>query len=158
MSKSYVHIRLHSHYSVQVVCRDYIADACMSVLASCNRLCDIIANGVMLAASTHASHEITNPRKYLAALFNRQRNAAWWKPRGTVVEWPYCVRALQVLRKKNKYFELKNSWGYRPNSNYLLSSVTVNTAHVSAVAHTQILTDITHTSYTQTHTHTPWTR
>ena len=23
----------------------------------------------------------------------------------------------------NKYFELKNSWGCRPNSNYLLSSV-----------------------------------
>ena len=34
----------------------------------------------------------------------------------------------------NKYFELKNSWGYRPNSNYLLSSVANRTQqHVRTV-------------------------
>ena len=73
----------------------------------------------------------------------------------------------------NKYFESKNSWGCRPNSNYLLASVVLgkstthiwnthvnctacrHTKHVHAVAyaHAQIYTQLTtHLSHTHTHT------
>ena len=53
--------------------------------------------------------------------------ASWEKESGSVAKlwfFQYPVRLLRNIDSNvNKYFELKNSWGCRPNSNYLLSSV-----------------------------------
>ena len=83
------------------------------------------------------------------------------------------------VHSMNKYFKLRNSWGYCPNSNYLLASVVLgksithvwnthvnctvcrHTKHADAVTcahahiHTQLTTHATHTHmHTRTHTHT----
>ena len=58
---------------------------------------------------------------------------------------------------ENKYFELKYSWDYRPNSNYLLSSVTSQDTmtcqnNATTYAHTEGMS--TH-SFTQAWAHRP---
>jgi len=56
----------------------------------------------------------------------------------------------------NKYFHLKNSWGCRPNSNYLLSSVasqdTATCQNNNATGHTARMS-IEHTSFTKAWAH-----
>ena len=84
-------------------------------------------------------------------------------------------RRLSILQNANKYFELKNSWGYRPNSNYLPAFIMLgeSTTHVQnthqlhsvqthqtcacscvcTCTHSHTAHHTTHT-YTHTHAHT----
>ena len=42
----------------------------------------------------------------------------------------------------NKYFKLNNSWGCRPNSNYLLSSFTIQDTTVMVIIYTDLTYNI----------------